>query len=236
MCGSRAWGTSLVPIIIMLLPMSPDSTVTHVSGLYLHQGGLQRTSYVRPAKLFTANRELMTAEVGVLTVAVRPGAFHQSPSGMGIPGFGQRTLLAPLTRGILCRDSAQEFHECSGGIAPGEVAHFSHHRDGHRELHPAQGLQGFNHRLQAPRFHVILECLVETLEAFGVFVDGAAICLPDDVLRGGADHCREPPEMGRAPMGPAGGAAIVSEEERCESKLGVLKITEGVFTCPSEVS
>jgi hypothetical protein len=34
MFASRAWGTSLVPIIIMLLPMSLDSTVTHVSGLY----------------------------------------------------------------------------------------------------------------------------------------------------------------------------------------------------------
>jgi mRNA interferase MazF len=33
-----------------------------------HQGGLQRTSYARPAKLFTANHELMVAEVGVLTV------------------------------------------------------------------------------------------------------------------------------------------------------------------------
>ena len=32
-----------------------------------HQGGLQRTSYARPTKLFTANHELMVAEVGVLT-------------------------------------------------------------------------------------------------------------------------------------------------------------------------
>ncbi len=34
------------------------------------QGGLQRASYARPAKLFTANHELMVAEVGVLTVEV----------------------------------------------------------------------------------------------------------------------------------------------------------------------
>jgi mRNA interferase MazF len=33
-----------------------------------HQGGLQRTSYARPAKLFATNHELMVAEVGVLTV------------------------------------------------------------------------------------------------------------------------------------------------------------------------
>jgi mRNA interferase MazF len=34
-----------------------------------HQGGLQRTSYARPAKLFTANQELMVAEVGILAGA-----------------------------------------------------------------------------------------------------------------------------------------------------------------------
>ena len=35
------------------------------------QDGLQRTSYARPAKLFTANHELMVAEVGILTVEAR---------------------------------------------------------------------------------------------------------------------------------------------------------------------
>ena len=42
--------------------------------------------------------------------------------------------------------------------------------------------------------------------------------------------------MGRAPMGPTGVADIVSESESFESKLGVLKIAEGIFTCPSEVA
>jgi hypothetical protein len=38
MFASRAWGTSLVPTnIITLLPMSLDSTVTHVSGLYPYE-------------------------------------------------------------------------------------------------------------------------------------------------------------------------------------------------------
>ena len=84
---------------------------------------------------------------------------------------------------------------------------------------------------------MLLECLFETLEAFGVFVDGSDICLKDDWWRRcGADHCREPPQMGRAPSGPAGVADIVSESERFESKLGVLKIAAGIFTCPSEVS
>jgi hypothetical protein len=84
---------------------------------------------------------------------------------------------------------------------------------------------------------VLLEVLFETQESFGVFVDGSDIFLKDDVWRWcGADHFREPPEMGRAPMGPAGVADIVSESESFESKLGVLKIAEGSFTGPSEVS
>src|SRR5215510_1164068 len=45
--------------------------------------------------------------------AVRPGAFDQSPTGMGITGFGHRPLLAPLTRGICRRDQSQALHECS---------------------------------------------------------------------------------------------------------------------------
>ena len=169
--------------------------------------------------------------------AVRPGAFHQSPAGMGVTGCGQRTLLAPLARGILGRDPAQAFHQGSGGLKPAEVAHCSHHRDGHGAWHTAQGLKGFDHRVQTPRLHVLVECLVETLKSFGVVVDGSDLCLKDDVWRWcGADHCSAPPEMGRAPMGPAGVADIVSESERFESKLGVLKIAERIFTCPRQVA
>ncbi len=122
-------------------------------------------------------------------------------------------------------------------IETAEVANFGHHRDGHGELHATQSLKGLDHRVQAPRLHVVLECLVETLEAFGVFGHGSDIFLKDDVLCWcGADHFRQPPERGRAPSGPAGGADIVSEYERVESQRGVLKIAAGIFTCPSEVS
>ncbi|MDO8413741.1 MAG: type II toxin-antitoxin system PemK/MazF family toxin [Gallionellaceae bacterium] len=34
------------------------------------QGGLQRTSYARPGKLFTANDSLFVAQVGILRVAI----------------------------------------------------------------------------------------------------------------------------------------------------------------------
>jgi mRNA interferase MazF len=45
-----------------------DTRAIMLSDESFRQGGLQRTSYARPAKLFTANHELMMAEVGVLTV------------------------------------------------------------------------------------------------------------------------------------------------------------------------
>ena len=70
-----------------------------------------------------------------------------------------------------------------------------------------------------------------------MFVDGSDIFLKDDLLRWcRADHFSEPPEMGRAPIGPADVADIVSEQESFESKLGVLKMAESIFTCPSAVS
>jgi PemK-like, MazF-like toxin of type II toxin-antitoxin system len=45
-----------------------DTRAIMLSDESFRQGGLQRTSYARPARLFTANHELMMAEVGVLTV------------------------------------------------------------------------------------------------------------------------------------------------------------------------
>ena len=37
-----------------------------LSGESFRQGGLQRTGYARPGKLFTANHDLMAAEVGLM--------------------------------------------------------------------------------------------------------------------------------------------------------------------------
>jgi Integrase core domain len=51
-------------------PVTPysDTRAIMLSDESFRQGGLQRTSYARPAKMFTANHELMMAEVGVLTM------------------------------------------------------------------------------------------------------------------------------------------------------------------------
>ena len=90
--------------------------------------------------------------------------------------------------------------------------------------------------MQAPRCDLVLEFLFETLESFGMLMNGMDIFLKDDLLsRCGADDFREPPEVGRAPVGPARVADIVSEQEGFEPELGVFKIADGVFTRPGEI-
>ena len=60
-------------------------------------------------------------------------------------------------------------------------------------------------------------------------------CLQDAVLRRcGADHCRAPPERGRAPGGSAGGAESVSEQAGCEATRGGRAIAAGRCTGPRE--
>ena len=43
-----------------------DAHAVEISDHDFLKGGLQRTSYARPGKLFTANRSLIVAEVGIL--------------------------------------------------------------------------------------------------------------------------------------------------------------------------
>ena len=57
----------------------------------------------------------------------------------------------------------------------------------------------------------------------------------NDVLRGrGTDHCREPPQVGRAPIGLAGRADIVAEQKGLETEWGVFAITDSICTRPRE--
>ena len=63
------------------------------------------------------------------------------------------------------------------------------------------------------------------------------VFLKNDGLRGrGTDNFREPPQVGRAPIGPAGVADIVSEQKGFEPEFGVFEITDGIFTSPAEVA
>ena len=113
-------------------------------------------------------------------VPIRPSAFNEGATGMGMPGCGHGTLAASLATGVFRGHEAQKLHEFSGGIEACQVAELGHGGDGHRALDAAQGLEGFDHWMEAPGFNPLLECLFETLEACSVFGHGADICLKDD--------------------------------------------------------
>jgi hypothetical protein len=86
------------------------------------------------------------------------------------------------------------------------------------------------HRRQAPRWGLGLACMVETRQAFGVFVNRTDVCVKANMLsRGGTDD-------DRAPSGPAHVAAIVAEHDGFQTARGGLQIAEGVFTCPDEIT
>jgi len=101
-------------------------------------GALTPPDLGRPAEIlddlgwFCPSQVQLSADLS--GIAVRPGAFHQRPAGLGVTGCGTRTLLAPRTRGRLCRDQAHAFHPCSGEIDTAAVANCRHHRDGHGEI------------------------------------------------------------------------------------------------------
>jgi hypothetical protein len=65
---------------------------------------------------------------------------------MGVAGFGDGTLPASLTTGMLRGDEPQELHELSRVIEAGQVAQFRHHDDRYDELYAAQGLEGVHDR------------------------------------------------------------------------------------------
>src|SRR5262245_47240552 len=70
---------------------------------------------------------------------------------------------------------------------------------------PTQGLEGLTHRGHTPGGDVRVECLVEPLEAFGRLLNRTDVCVTDAWRRrGGTDDRREPPPVGRTPIGPAG--------------------------------
>jgi hypothetical protein len=105
------------------------------------------------------------------------------------------------------------------------------HGDGPRALHATESLQGCHDRVQTPGVHGLGECLVEPLAACGMFSHRTDLCLKHAVRRRGRpDDLRASPEMGRAPMGPAGVADSMAEHERCAAQLGILAIAEGIVT------
>jgi mRNA interferase MazF len=73
--------------ILRQITSNPHSDV-HAFMLFdgsFRQGGLQRTSYVRPGKLFTANHDLMEAEVGLLKAGALGQVIKSTPTCLGWP-------------------------------------------------------------------------------------------------------------------------------------------------------
>jgi hypothetical protein len=169
--------------------------------------------------------------------AVAPGALDQDASGVRVARFGNGTLPALLSGRIFRGNQAQAFPQLSWVLKAGQVADFCHHGNGHSALDTTESLECLDHRMQTPRFHVLVEFLVETLEACGVLGDGTDVFLQDDVLRRcRADHVREPSEVGRVPSGPAYLTTILSKQEGFAPKLCRLAIAASVGTCPGEIA
>jgi hypothetical protein len=80
-----------------------------------------------------------------------------------------------------------------------------------------------------------MEFVSATLEAFGVFAHRPDIFWKDAVLHGrGTDDCREPSQVGRAPMGPAHVPESVSAQAGFETTRRVLPSADGICTGAGE--
>jgi hypothetical protein len=91
--------------------------------------------------------------------------------------------------------------------------------------------------MHTPRFDLRAEFLVQTPQALGGLRDGPDVCLKDHgVRRGGADDVREPPERGRAPIGPARLADILAEHAGRETARGSLQVTDRIVARSGEIA
>ena len=132
---------------------------------------VHRRTWACPTHVLDGLRHLLQAQVEMPPDCGRgargPGAFAQGPAGMGGPRLGEAALAAPLASEVCRRGEAQRVHQRSGGIAPGEVAACGHRGHRHRALHPAPGLEGFDHGSETPSRHLVGACLCKTLKTSG---------------------------------------------------------------------
>jgi hypothetical protein len=175
----------------------------------------------------------MTAALGAR--AGGPGASHKRSSGLDVPSVGARALGASRPGGRGRRDQPQAWQPFAWGITPGQGAHGGAPGDGHRAWPATERLAGVAHRVPTLGVPVLVELLGEPLAACSVCGDRTALCLEDDGRgRRRADDLGEPPEMGRAPMGPADGAANGAAQAGVEAPLGVLALAVGSCTGAGE--
>jgi hypothetical protein len=183
--------------------------------------------------LFCQSPVPLSADLGGRTL--RPGPFDPDASGLRVACCGHGALATLCARSIFRGEQAHTLHACSGALTPWQGTHCRHQGAGDGAWHPTPGVQGLDHRVHTPGFDLRRAGVLETLEACAVFAHGSDLFWKDDVWSGrGTDHRREPPQGGRAPIGPSCGTASVSEHEGLETPRRVLQIAEGVCTCAGE--
>ena len=167
----------------------------------------------------------------------RPGPFAPDTSGLGVARLGNGTL-PPVCTGGLCRGTqAQRLHHCAWAVKPGPVAPCRSPGPRDRARHPTPGREGSDAGGQTPGLDGLVQCLGAPLEAVGMLLNRAAVFLQNDVRRWGRPpHRREPPQVDRAPMGPAHLTKLGSEPKGFEAQRSVFTRAEGVFTRAGEIA
>jgi hypothetical protein len=194
-----------------------------------------------PADVLERLRYLLQSPLEVAThvrrIPGRPGSFDEGPAGMAVTRLGDGPLPTALAAGVCRGGQAQVAHELSGVVEARQGAQCSHKSHGDRELHAPEGVQGVDHRCQSPGVDLVLECMVEALEALSVRGHRPDILLEDELLRWGRTaHCTEPTPVGGAPGGSACIANIVAQQAGFAAQLGGLQIPEGIFASPAQLA
>ena len=194
-----------------------------------------------PTRVLDRLGEFFQAEVQVPThvgrIAIGPSPVDEGPTGLGMPGLREASLVSALTTRRLRRRQAHILHELSGVIEAGQVAECGDGGDRHGTLHATEGLERVHHRAKPPGCDLFMAFLVKPLEPFGVLGDRSDLCLEDDWLRwGGTDDRAEPAQVSRAPGGPTGRSDIMPQQKRFQAKRGRLESVERLFTRAAQVT
>ena len=93
------------------------------------------------------------------------------------------------------------------------------HGDRNGELHAAQRLQSLYCWIQAPVLDLLAQLDLESLQALVLLVDAADVFLEHNLLgRGGTYHFGQPAEMSGPPVGAAGVADVLTQQNAFRRK------------------
>jgi hypothetical protein len=85
--------------------------------------------------------------------------------------------------------------------------------------------------------HLLVACECKPPQPVRLGSDGLDVCLTDNLRRRGrTEHCAEPAQVGRAPVGLSRLADIVPQYEGFAPQLGRLQIPEHIFPRPAQVA